>query len=276
MRLKILHRTTYSYSDPVPYALQQLRLTAKDRPCQKVFDWKIEVTGGRKELSFEDQNANQVVLISYHGDGHEIVVEATGEVETRDTSGVSGQHGGFAPLWLFQRPTDLTRQGNGIRSLVKGLNADIEDPIARCHALSERVLEAVKYEKGQTGTETSAEAALTAGTGVCQDHAHVFIAAARQLGFPARYVSGYLFMEETEQQDASHAWAEVHIAGLGWVGFDVPNEVCPDERYVRVATGLDYSEAAPISGLNFGAQGEKLGVDIKVSRVAQSQQQQQS
>ncbi len=276
MRLKILHRTTYSYSEPVPYALQQLRLTAKDRPGQKVLDWKIEVTGGHKELSFEDQNANRVVLLSYSGDGHEIVVEASGEVETRDTAGVSGQQGGFAPLWLFKRQTELTRQGAGIRSLVKGLSAEVEDPIARCHALSERVLAAVKYEKGRTGVETSAEAALEAGSGVCQDHAHVFIAAARQLGYPARYVSGYLFMEDTEHQQASHAWAEVHVSGLGWVGFDVPNELCPDERYVRVATGLDYAEAAPISGLHFGAEGETLGVDIQVSEITQSQQQQQS
>lgn len=267
MHLKILHRTTYTYSEPVTYALQQLRLTPKARPCQKVHAWDIRIIGGKQELAFEDHNANQVTLLSYEGDGHEIVVEATGEIETTDTAGVSGQHGGFAPLWLFKRQTPLTKQGAGIRSLVKGLNADIEDPIARCHALSTRVLEAVKYEKGASGTETTAEDALAGGKGVCQDHAHVFIAAARQLGFPSRYVSGYLYMEDSEHQEASHAWAEVHIDGLGWVGFDVPNEVCPDERYLRVATGLDYSEAAPISGLHFGSgEGENLTVDIQVQQ----------
>lgn len=267
MRLRIHHRTSYSYSKPVAYALQQLRLRPKERRGQHVINWQIEISGGKTELDFVDQNANPVRLMSYTGDGHEIVIEAFGEVETQDTAGIAGPQGGFAPLWLFQRQTELTRQGAGIRSLVKGLNAEIDDPIARCHALSARVLEAVSYETGQTGTQTTAEEALSTGKGVCQDHAHIFIAAARALGFPARYVSGYLLMDDRIDQEAGHAWAEVHVDGLGWVGFDVPNEICPDERYVRVATGLDYREAAPISGLHFGAaEGESVGVQIQVQQ----------
>ncbi|SNS19901.1 transglutaminase family protein [Tropicimonas sediminicola] len=267
MRLTIQHRTTYTYSEPVPFALQQLRLTPKQGIGQNVVTWQTQVSGGKKELEFVDHNANDVMLMSFGGEGHEIVVTSQGEVETSDTNGVVGRHSGYAPLWYFQRQTPLTKQGMAIRSLVKGLSGDYDDDIARCHALSARVLEAVKYETGTTTTTTTAEEVLHAGSGVCQDHAHVFIAAARQLGFPARYVSGYLLLNDQVSQEASHAWAEVHIDALGWVGFDVPNEVCPDERYVRVATGLDYSEAAPISGLHTGQAGsETLGVDIQVQQ----------
>lgn len=267
MRLMIQHRTTYTYSEPVSYALQQLRLTPKSRIGQSVLTWQTMIEGGKKELEFDDHHMNRVLLMSYQGAGHEIVVSSQGEIETADNNGVVGKHAGFAPLWLFQRATPRTRQGAGIRSLVKGLNAEVEDPIARCHALSARVLEAVPYKTGVTDADTTAEEVLAAGGGVCQDHAHVFIAAARQLGFPARYVSGYLLMEGQTQQEASHAWAEVHIEPLGWIGFDVANEICPDERYVRVATGLDYAEAAPISGLHFGeAEGEKVTVDIQVQQ----------
>jgi hypothetical protein len=81
---------------------------------------------------------------------------------------------------------------------------------------------------------------------------HIFVAAARSMGYPARYVSGYLMMNDRVHQDASHAWAEAHVDGVGWVGFDVSNGISPDARYVRVATGLDYREAAPVSGLRFG------------------------
>ena len=116
------------------------------------------------------------------------------------------------------------------------------------------------------GAESTAEDALAAGRGVCQDHAHVFVAAARHLGHPARYVSGYLMLDDRVEQDASHAWAEVWIEGLGWVGFDVSNGISPDERYVGVARGLDYRDAAPISGVRFGSGEEELHVSVQVQQ----------
>jgi len=105
--------------------------------------------------------------------------------------------------------------------------------------------------------------------GVCQDHAQIMITAARELGHPARYVSGYLMMTDRIDQDATHAWAEVHMDDIGWVGFDVSNGYSPDERYVRVATGLDYRDAAPISGLridNSAGGNETMQVSIQVQQ----------
>ena len=134
------------------------------------------------------------------------------------------------------------------------------------HALSAAVLEAVKYETGHTGVTTSAEESLSAGHGVCQDHAHVFIGVARLLGIPARYVSGYLMMDDRIDQEATHAWAEAHVDGLGWVGFDVSNGISPDVRYIRVATGRDYREAEPITGISFGGAEEHLHVSLAVEQ----------
>jgi transglutaminase-like putative cysteine protease len=106
---------------------------------------------------------------------------------------------------------------------------------------------------------------------VCQDHAHVFIGAARSVGVPARYVSGYLMMNDRIDQEATHAWAEAHVDGLGWVGFDVSNWISPDPRYVRVATGRDYRDAAPITGVVFGTSTEDLHVDVAVEQQRQEQ-----
>jgi len=86
------------------------------------------------------------------------------------------------------------------------------------------------------------------------------------LGYPARYAGGYLMMNDRIQQDAGHAWAEVHVENIGWVGFDISNAISPDSRYVRVATGLDYREAAPVSGMRFGASSESLDVSIQVQQ----------
>ncbi len=267
MHLSILHTTSYSYSGPVAHGLQQLRLTPKSRMGQSVLAWRTTVEGGRRELDYDDHNMNQVVLVSFSGDSHTLKVTCEGEVETADTGGVVGRHAGFAPLWYFLTTTPRTRAGAGVRALIRGLAAECEDEIARFHALSDRIREIVPYETGATRADTDAEEAIAIGAGVCQDHAHIFLAAARAMGAPARYVSGYLMVEGQVHHEASHAWAEVHIDPLGWVGYDISNGISPDARYVRVATGLDYGEAAPVTGIHAGAaSGETLAVSIEVQQ----------
>ena len=148
--------------------------------------------------------------------------------------------------------TALTARGTKVAALVGGLeNGAARDPLATLHTLTERVRAAVVYAQGHTDVATTAEAALTAGRGVCQDQAHVFIAGARALGIPARYVSGYMLIDGREQQDAGHGWAEGFVDGLGWIGFDVANAICPDDRYVRVACGRDYRDAAPVKSMTY-------------------------
>ncbi len=266
MQLKIHHQTSYHYDTPVQYALQQLRLRPKSRPGHKVLDWSLSVEGGRMELEFDDQHDNHVNLVSIEPGHHEVRITCEGEVVTTDNAGVVGRHRGCAPLWYFERPTDLTRPGPKSRQLVRTLGSCDDDDVARMHALSALILDSISYETDRTHPETTTEEALAAGHGVCQDHAHVFITAARLMGFPARYVSGYLMMTDRIDQDASHAWAEVHLDGIGWVGFDVSNGISPDERYVRVATGLDYKEAAPVSGLRFGDSAESMIVTLQVEQ----------
>lgn len=266
MRLKILHTTTYHFEHPVFYGLQQLRLIPKSRAGQAVLHWKMEIEGGRAETEFTDHHQNRVSLISFDPQATSIVVHCEGEVETSDTAGVIGRHAGFAPLWFFKGSTDLTRAGARVRALTKGLKDEEPEDIPRLHALSARIIAAVPYEIGVTYSTTTAEEAMEQAGGVCQDHAQIFVAAARYMGYPARYVSGYLLMSDRVHQDASHAWAEVYIEPLGWVGFDVSNGYSPDERYVRVATGLDYRDAAPISGLRYGKAGESMSIDIQVQQ----------
>ena len=266
MKLKITHQTDYHYDAPIPYGLQQLRLTPKSSHGQKVLDWTTTITGGKREVSYQDQHDNHVELISFEPDRLNISILCEGLVETVDNSGIVGEHHGCAPLWYFMMPTALTKPGPQVRKLVKAAGERGDDDVAHLHGLSSLIGEAVRYEVGKTHVATSAEDALDSGHGVCQDHAHVFIAAARIMGFPARYVSGYLLLSDMIDQDASHGWAEAHIAGLGWVGFDVSNGISPDERYVRVATGLDYKEAAPISGMRFGESGESLIVSLQVQQ----------
>lgn len=265
MRLTVSHRTHYTYDAPVPYGLQQIRLRPKSRPGQIVEDWAIDVVGGQLEVTFEDEHANTVDLVSFSPNQTEIEITCRGTVEVEDNAGVVGHQSGYVPMWLFQRSTGLTKAGPLMTSMIADVVRGDTD-LETLHALSAQILAHVPYSTNQAAADLTAEDVLRTGHGVCQDHAHVFITAARALGFPARYVSGYLMMDDRVEQDASHAWAEANLPGLGWVGFDVSNGISPDGRYVRVATGLDYRGAAPISGMRYGNALEDMTVSLQVQQ----------
>lgn len=264
--LLIHHHTEYQFDQPVSYALQKLRLRPKNAHGQHVNDWHIELDGGMIESEADDAHMNHVALISIERGRLHLSIHCRGTVTIEDTAGIVGKHRGYMPLWCFLRPTLLTHAGRGLRAMLGSFKYDPDNAIPSLHTLSNIIREQVPYEDGHTNPDTTADQALAIGYGVCQDHAHIFLAAARHLGIPARYVSGYLLIDGVTDQSASHAWVEAHVDGLGWVGFDVSNGVSPDNRYIRVATGFDYQDAAPITGLSYGARDESMVVSLRVEQ----------
>lgn len=271
MRIAIRHSTSYHFSESPTHGLQRLRLTPKHTSGQSIVDWKMKLRGARLEVEYDDHNCNHVTLVSVQPDVEELHIECSGVIETADQSGVIGRHAGSLPLWHFIVATPLTTPGPGIRKIVGELGR-VEDKLDALHRVSEIVRDAIAYIPGATGVTTTAEEALAVAAGVCQDHAHAFIATARAIGVPARYVSGYLMMDDRVEQDAGHGWAEAHIDGLGWVGFDVSNGISPDSRYVRVATGRDYRDAAPVTGISYGGRERELRVSLAIERQMGEQQ----
>lgn len=266
MRLSVTHTTRYVFSEPVVHALQRIRLTPKVTQGQEIIHWDLQVENAQVELEYEDQHCNHVTLVSALPGTREVVVRCSGAVATTDKAGIIGRHSGHLPLWSFLGQTELTRPGPKIRAMARECQSAGDSLLDRLHALSNMVSERIEYRTGTTGVNTTAEEAAIAGAGVCQDHAHAFIGAARAMDVPARYVSGYLMMNDRIDQEATHAWAEAHVEGLGWVGFDVSNGISPDPRYIRVATGRDYRDAAPVTGILFGAFEQDLHVAIAVEQ----------
>ena len=265
MQLTIRHTTRYTYDNPVSYALQQGRLVPLNGPSQSVLEWSVEIEGGEKQISFVDHHGNETWLIGVTPGVTEVAVTAKGIVETRDQAGVLGHITSPSPLWHYCQQTRRTEPGRAIRKLSKSLLGNTIE-VASLHQLSGAILDKVPWTTGQTFVGTTAEEALTLGAGVCQDHAQIFVSAAREAGIPARYVSGYLMMKDRVEQDASHAWAEAWLEGLGWVGFDVSNGISPDERYVIIARGLDSREAAPLTGLRMGQSAESMIVSLQIQQ----------
>lgn len=265
MQLQISHKTQYDFDRPVDYALQKVRLWPTVSALQDVDGWDLKIEGGKIETSYLDHHGNHVDLVSADIGTQNLTITASGVVTTHDKAGVLGMVYGRAPLWYFTQPTPVTEAGAGVAALLPVLR-DSDTVLNGLHALSVAVLSAVPYRTGETAPTTTAEQAIGIGAGVCQDHANIFIAVARAAGLSARYVSGYLLMNDRIDQDASHAWAEVHVDGLGWVGFDVSNGVSPDDKYVRIATGLDAPDAAPIAGLRLGSADESMIVSLQVQQ----------
>jgi transglutaminase-like putative cysteine protease len=267
MLVSVRHTTHYTYDALGSFAVQRLRLTPFDNQTQKVLSWSIEADGIEHAARYVDGFGNRVHLVTHCKPYESLSITASGEVETFDRDGVVGYLGEIANPRVFLRSTPRTLSSPGIDALADEVRD--QKPLERLHRLMEAIATRVVYDTDATRSETSAAEAFAAGQGVCQDHAHIFIAASRRFGVPARYVTGYLCIDGVESAVAHHAWAEAFSEDLGWIGFDPANHICPTERYVRLACGFDSVTAAPITGTRRGGGTESLRVDVIVRQQQQ-------
>ena len=273
MELAVRHQTTYRYATPANQVSLLLRLQPGALNCQQPGAWAVTVNG--TPVTDFPLNAFGDGEGFYHRRGafSEMEIVATGTVTTQERHGIVSGFPHEAPLPVFLRQTQLTRPDAAILALARSIAE--REPIPRLHALSAKVREAIAYESGATTSATTAAEALALGRGVCQDHANLFVSAARSLGIPARYISGYLLADEAGHAlRETHAWAEAWVDGLGWVGFDATNGLCITELYVRLCSGLDAHDAAPVRGSVYGTTEIGIQADVMISLAAPSGSQQ--
>jgi transglutaminase-like putative cysteine protease len=264
MRISIGHVTRYTYNAPTRYSILSLKLTPPSFKGQRIIEWNVTAPGIELARAFKDGFGNTVHLTTNTSDHTESLIIAKGVVETDDTAGVVRGLPEVAPINVYLRQTRMTNPSPEIAALSTAVT--VRDDIRCLHDLMHAVRDAVDYQIGATHAHTSAAEALSDGKGVCQDHAHIFISAARLQGVPARYVTGYMLAAGDEPAEAHHAWAEAFIEGLGWVGFDPANRICPTDAYVRLTAGLDASSASPIRGTRRGGSEEALDVIVEVQQ----------
>ncbi|MEM1047706.1 MAG: transglutaminase family protein [Pseudomonadota bacterium] len=266
MRLRIHHTTTYAYEHPASYAIQVLRLSPGDHKGQYVCDWRLEINADCKLDAIRDPFGNQTHSFSVDGPIDTLVISAVGEVETNDTNGLISGTRERLPLALYLRETALTEPDEHIKTFAADyMSGHATDRLEKLHLLNTAVHKTLRFDTRATESTTTAVEAFAHKHGVCQDLAHVFIAACRHLEVPARYVGGYMFRSDGEnEQEAGHAWAEAWVEGLGWVGFDPAHGLAPTDAYVRVAVGLDSLDATPIRGTRYGGLGEDMSVVVSI------------
>jgi transglutaminase-like putative cysteine protease len=266
--LHIRHETHYRYERPVKHSVQSLHLTPRRDSSQRTLEWTITAPGRRIEQI--DAYGNISHLLTIEELHREIRLVVRGVVDTANADAPQDA-GTLSPL-AYLAPTVLTAPGVALRAFAVQAIDGITDPQARMLALASAVCAAVRYKPGTSDVQDTAAVAFQNGTGVCQDHAHVYLAAARAVGLPARYVSGYLYTGEGGDV-ASHAWVDVWLgAEEGWRSLDVTHQRPAIRTYCRLAVGRDYLDAAPVRGVRQGGGGESMTATVLVAESAQQQQ----
>jgi transglutaminase-like putative cysteine protease len=274
MRLKIEHETIYHYASPVIHSLQLLRLTPRSDGRQRVLRWRLSLPAEATE--HVDAYGNISHLLTMEGPHQDIHIGVDGVAETAtDDLRADAVAGGIPPA-VFLTETPLTAVDDRVRDFALGGGENIaSEPVSALLELAERVHSAVRYVKGTTDVQTTASEVLEQGSGVCQDHSHLFIACCKALGVPARYVSGYFHSgHDAEEELAMHAWAEVWIEGQGWLSYDISNGLPEGAAHLRLAVGRDYLDACPVRGIRYGGGHEMMHVRVQVMAAPQQQEQQ--
>ena len=271
MRIRVSHTTSYAYAGATRSILQVLRLTPRSHEGQHVVNWTVEADSDIRMRMSEDAFGNLIHTLSTDKPVTGLTLNVTGEVRTADTGGVVAGAIERLPDAVYLRETPLTLADDAIRALAARVAAEAgSDPLQRLHALNTAIHAEMAFVTGSTEVTATAAEAYAQGSGVCQDLSHIFLAAARRLGIPARSGSGDLVRVDGQvDQDAGHAWVEAHAPFLGWVGFDPANGISASAAHVRIAVGLDYLDAAPIRGARSGGGDETMAVKLRVAEAAQ-------
>jgi len=278
MQLRIAHTTGFEYDGKANTSFNEARLTPLTLPGQIVVHSRVEVSPTPWAYTYRDYWGSQVTAFEVLDPHTSLTVTASATVHTDRTpfgdarmsweemrsDEIADVHTEFLHLPDRVRPTeDLVEQ---TREIVEASTA----PADAARGICALVYREVKYVSGSTTVDAFAAHSWKERTGVCQDMAHIVIGALRSAGIPARYVSGYLHPKAEPEigepaQGESHAWVEWWDDG--WRGFDPTNDTEPGDRHVIVATGRDYNDVKPLSGIFSGSGTSRMFVDVQVTRL---------
>ena len=268
MRLIIKHNTHYHNDDAPKHLIQLLRLTPRLDAHQRMVDWRISSPG--KITGFTDAfgNLSHSHVVNTPYSDLNILVEGTVDL-TPLVEGVLGQEdtGQAVPTIAYMVPTSLTAGFSELDAFTRKVLPNGLQNGQDVLTLATAICSKITYVTGNTDVTSTAKLAFNQASGVCQDHAHVMIAACRSLGISARYVSGYVDPGNSHEA-ASHAWVDVWL-GEHWVSVDVTNSIFASDSHCRLAIGRDYLDACPIRGVREGGLIEKLDVSVIVQTFKQ-------
>jgi transglutaminase-like putative cysteine protease len=289
--LEVRHVTQYQYAAPVRESVMEVWMQPQKSAGQRLVSFELELDPPAQVFSYADSFGNAVYHFDVPQPHDRLTITARSAVETDAPAAlpdaldlgewdrlrsefVQGEH------FDFLRPHGFAHDSEALHAFVAERELDrlrARDPLSAVRELSQTIYGAFDYEAGVTRADSPIDDVLKARAGVCQDFAHVMIAICRSWGVPARYVSGYLFTDrkggDRSDPDATHAWVEVFLPSLRWIGFDPTNNTLACERHISCAVGRDYSDVPPSRGVYKGEADSDLsvGVSVRKARAAVSE-----
>ncbi|MDI1365266.1 MAG: transglutaminase family protein, partial [bacterium] len=257
-------------------SLMELWMQPQKTARQRLISFELEINPAAQVFSYADSFGNAVYHFDVPQPHDKLTILARSAVETEAPGEWDRLRSEFVrgECFDFLRPHGFVEATDALTNFIDEHNlADLRrrDPLTAMRVLSETIYQAFEYQPGVTDADSPIDLALSAGRGVCQDFAHIMLAVCRRWGVPARYVSGYLFTDrdagDRSDPDATHAWVEVFLPSLRWVGFDPTNNMMTGERHVAVAVGRDYGDVTPSRGVYKGDSDSDLAVGVSVRRA---------
>jgi transglutaminase-like putative cysteine protease len=285
MRYTVHHLTRFTYDAPITESVMEVRMQPRSEDQQRCLHFALTTTPGSRVMMYQDHSGNTVHHFNIPARHSRLTVNAEALVdsdaprpiphrlrsdawEQLDAVNASGEFWEFLTPSTFASPNQLLSDFAQEIGLERGY-----DPLVTLRRLMNDMYTRLEYSPKSTRVDSPIADALSSRRGVCQDFAHIFIALVRPLGVPARYVSGYLFRDGTSTDrsadGSTHAWVEVLLPELGWVGLDPTNNLMAEGRHIRVALGRDYADVPPTRGVYKGSSTvrSELGVSVRVGPV---------
>jgi transglutaminase-like putative cysteine protease len=285
MRYSIRHVTRFTYDSPITESVMEARMQPRTDEYQRCLHFGLTTTPESRVMMYQDHDGNTVHHFDIPARHSRLTVTAEALVEclprrplphrlgpgawtTLDAVAAAGES------YEYLAESTFVTQGPALEQFRQELRLERgHDPLVTLRRLMGEMYARFEYRPRSTRVDSPIDEALETRRGVCQDFAHVFLALVRPLGVPARYVSGYLFRDigcsDRSADGATHAWVEVLLPDLGWVGFDPTNNLVAEDRHVRVAIGRDYADVPPTRGVYKGVSSvrSELGVSVRVGPV---------
>ena len=274
------HRSAFEYAETAQGSVMAVRLSPREDRGQRLLAFDLSIEPQACVVAFQDAFGNKCNLFNIHRRHRRAIVCSRARVETSNGTDLPDRldasdwelldrEANDIRFWHFLAPSRFTRPSAALDAFVERLGLERRsDPLTTLRDACSILYESLRYTPGSTDVDSPIEDILETGEGVCQDYAHVMIALGRRWGFPSRYISGYLHLETgdaaREREGASHAWAEFWLPGIGWTGFDPTHNLQVDCRYIRLAEGRDYADAAPTQGAVYGGGTERLEVSVSI------------
>lgn len=282
MYYQIHHVTRFRYTHAISESVMEVRMQPRTEGLQRCLRFKLATNPPARVMNYGDHLGNIVHSFDLPGRHAQLIMQAESVVEIQrppalpdalpkeawnDIETMLMAH----DFWDFLADSPRVEQSQLLMQFATELELNRNlDPLSALLELNHKIYQSFDYDSGSTEVDSPIDVALEARKGVCQDFAHIMLGIVRGLGIPARYVSGYLYYQSKTDRstpDASHAWVEALLPGLGWIGFDPTNDILAGERHIRVAIGRDYSDVPPNKGVFKGVAESQLEVDVRIKTV---------